>query len=215
MLLGSSVPKKHGGGWDFRQTKRKGVRATDPCRPPFRTPFLFCLLSEVQLLDDGTVAVDIKFDKVGSGLKNAGLLLCVSNARVGADSFYGYEVSLSSDGKVITVGKHKNNWEHIMDVAVNCNPTEWNNLKASHKELNKAKRETARVYRLYRSVAQRLIDERRRMLRLCRLAKDCVTGHHSLTDALAALHARAHLDGQLKVFTLEDFVKNLKKNFSR
>ena len=82
---------------------------------------------------------------------------------------------------------------------------EWNNLKASHKELNKAKRETARVKRLYRSVAQRLIDERLRMLRLCRLAKDCVTGHHSLTDALAALHARAHLDGQLKVFTLDDF----------
>ena len=82
---------------------------------------------------------------------------------------------------------------------------EWNNLKASHKELQKAKRETARVKRLYRSVAQRLIDERLRMLRLCRLAKDCVIGHHSLTDALAALHARAHLDGQLKEFTLKDF----------
>lgn len=82
---------------------------------------------------------------------------------------------------------------------------EWNNLKASHKELQKAKRETERVNKLYRSMAKRLIDERRRMLRLCRLAKDCVTGHHSLTDALAALHARAHLDGQLKEFTLKDF----------
>ena len=59
--------------------------------------------------------------------------------------------------------------------------------------------------RLYRSVAKRLIDERQRVLRLCKLAKDCVTGHHSLTDALAALHARAHLDGQLKEFTLKDF----------
>jgi hypothetical protein len=82
---------------------------------------------------------------------------------------------------------------------------EWNNLKASHKELQKAKRETDRVNKLYRSLAKRMIDERRRMLRLCRLAKDCVTGHHSLTDALAALHARAHLDGQLKEFTLKDF----------
>jgi hypothetical protein len=82
---------------------------------------------------------------------------------------------------------------------------EWNNLKASHKELNKAKRETERVNRLYRSVAKRLIDERLRVLRLCRLAKDCVTGHHSLTDALAALHARAHLDGQLKRLTIGDF----------
>jgi hypothetical protein len=50
-----------------------------------------------------------------------------------------------------------------------------------------------------------MIDERRRILRLCKLAKDCVTGHHSLTDALAALYARAHLDGQLKEFTLADF----------
>ena len=82
---------------------------------------------------------------------------------------------------------------------------EWNNLKASHKELQKAKRETDRVNKLYRSLARRMIDERRRMLRLCRLAKDCVTGHHSLTDALATLHARAHLDGQLKEFTLKDF----------
>ena len=82
---------------------------------------------------------------------------------------------------------------------------EWNNLKASHKELQKAQRETERVNRLYRSLAKRLIDERRRVLRLCRLAKDCVTGHHSLTDALAALHARAHLDGQLKELGVEDF----------
>lgn len=82
---------------------------------------------------------------------------------------------------------------------------EWNNLKASHKELQKAQRETERVNRLYRSLAKRMIDERQRVLRLCRLAKDCVTGHHSLTDALSALHARAHLDGQLKEFTLADF----------
>lgn len=82
---------------------------------------------------------------------------------------------------------------------------EWNNLKASHKELQKAQRETERVNRLYRNLARRMIDERHRVLRLCRLAKDCVTAHHSLTDALAALHARAHLDGQLKEFTLSDF----------
>ena len=82
---------------------------------------------------------------------------------------------------------------------------EWNNLKASHKELNKAKRETERINRLYRSLARRMIEERQRVLRLCRLAKDCVSGHHSLTDALAALHARVHLDGQLKEFTLNDF----------
>ena len=82
---------------------------------------------------------------------------------------------------------------------------EWNNLKASHKELQKAKRETERLNKLYRSLARRMIEERRRVLRLCELAKDCVVGHHSLTDALATLHARVHNDGQLKEFTLADF----------
>ena len=82
---------------------------------------------------------------------------------------------------------------------------EWNNLKASHKELQKAKRETERITKMYRSTAKRLIDERHRVLRLCRLANNCVTGHHSLTDALAALHARVHQDNQLKELSLKDF----------
>lgn len=82
---------------------------------------------------------------------------------------------------------------------------EWNNLKASHKELQKAKRETERITKMYRSTAKRLIDERHRVLRLCKLAKNCVTGHHSLTDALAALHARVHQDNQLKELSLKDF----------
>ena len=81
-------------------------------------------------LTKGTVEVDIKFDKNGSGSHNAGLLLCVSRPRVGADNFYGYEISLASNGKKIVVGKHKNNWEHIIDVTVDCVPTEWHNLKA-------------------------------------------------------------------------------------
>ena len=82
---------------------------------------------------------------------------------------------------------------------------EWNNLKASHKELQKAKRDLARTDAKYRNAVKRLIDERRRMLRLCRLAKDCTIGHHSLTDALTALHARVHNDGQLKELSLKDF----------
>ena len=82
---------------------------------------------------------------------------------------------------------------------------EWNNLKASHKELQKAEREVDKVNRKYRALANKMIKERHRMLRLCNLAKACVTGHHSLTDALAALHARVHNDGQLKELSLADF----------
>ena len=82
---------------------------------------------------------------------------------------------------------------------------EFHNQKASHKELQKAQREVDKVNRKYRALANKMIKERHRMLRLCNLAKACVTGHHSLTDALAALHARVHNDGQLKELTLADF----------
>ena len=82
---------------------------------------------------------------------------------------------------------------------------EWNNLKASHKELQKAKRETESITKMYRSVVIKLIKERHRVLRLCKLANNCIIGHHSLTDALAALHARVHQDNQLKELSLKDF----------
>jgi membrane-associated HD superfamily phosphohydrolase len=82
---------------------------------------------------------------------------------------------------------------------------EFHNQKASHKELQKAQREVDKVNRKYRALANKMIKERHRMLRLCNLAKACVTGNHSLTDALAALHARVHNDGQLKELTLADF----------
>ena len=82
---------------------------------------------------------------------------------------------------------------------------EFHNQKASHKELQKAQREMDKVNRKYRALANKMIKERHRMLRLCNLAKACVTGHHSLTDALAALHARVHNDGQLKELSMADF----------
>ena len=88
------------------------------------------LVCNKDVISNGTVEVDIKFDKMGSSGNNAGLLLSVSRPRVGADSFYGYEVSLSSDGKMVTIGRHKNNWVHYADINVDCVPTEWNNLKA-------------------------------------------------------------------------------------
>ena len=82
---------------------------------------------------------------------------------------------------------------------------EWNNQKASRKEIQKAEREMDKVNRKYRALANKMIKERHRMLRLCNLAKACVTGHHSLTYALAALHARVHNYGQLKELSLSDF----------
>ena len=82
---------------------------------------------------------------------------------------------------------------------------EFHNTKAIHKEMQKVQREKDHINRKYRNISKRLIDERRRVLRLCRLAKDCTLGKSSLTDALAALHARAHQDSMLKELSLKDF----------
>lgn len=75
----------------------------------------------------GSVEAEIKLNDGG---ENAGLLLRVSQPGNGADNFYGYEISLAGNGEKIIIGKHKKNFEHIKDIPVQCNPTEWNHLKA-------------------------------------------------------------------------------------
>lgn len=80
---------------------------------------------------EGSVSADVKFS---GGGENAGLLLRVSQPGNGADSFNGYEISLASNGEKIVIGKHKQNFEHIKDVPVSCNPSVWNNLKAVMKD---------------------------------------------------------------------------------
>lgn len=62
---------------------------------------------------------------------NAGLLLNVSQPGNGADSFYGYEVSLAADGTKVVIGKHKNNFEQMATIPVAICPTEWNRLAAT------------------------------------------------------------------------------------
>ena len=75
----------------------------------------------------GRVETDLRFDGRGD---NAGLLLRVSRPGNGADNFFGYEISLAADGKKVVIGKHKNNFTHLADIPVGCNPAAWNTLGA-------------------------------------------------------------------------------------
>jgi len=87
------------------------------------------LVYDAKEISNGIVETEIKFEtKEGD---NAGLLINVSKAGNGADNFFGYEISLKADGRKIVIGKHKNNFEHIRDIDVECNPTEWNRLKVT------------------------------------------------------------------------------------
>lgn len=85
------------------------------------------LVYDKKEIADGSVEVELKFNGGGD---NAGLIVCTSQPGNGADSFYGYEISLASNGEKIVIGKHKKNFEHVKDIPVKCDPTAWNNLKA-------------------------------------------------------------------------------------
>ena len=77
-------------------------------------------------------------------------------------------------------------------------------LKLCNKEIAKLKREVYDANKNHRSIAKRLVDERARTLQIVELARNCAIGKHSLTDALAKLHAFVRKVGPLKRLKLSD-----------
>ena len=73
-------------------------------------------------LSVGEVSVDVKLTEATGG--NEGLILKVNNAGIGADAFTGYEVSLERPGQLV-VGRHRQNWEPIRNVACDVPVKEW------------------------------------------------------------------------------------------
>ena len=78
-------------------------------------------------VDNGSVEVDLRLS--GSAANNAGLLVRVNDPGNGADNFEGYEISLAADGKKVIFGKHRQNWQSLKEVFVDCSPQAWNKLK--------------------------------------------------------------------------------------
>lgn len=85
------------------------------------------LVSELPPFRDGSVSVDLTFARNSGG--NAGLLLRVSDAKIGADAFNGYEVSLDPLAQRVILGKHRNNWQPLQSAAVTFEPTQSTRLK--------------------------------------------------------------------------------------
>ena len=77
-------------------------------------------------------------------------------------------------------------------------------LKLCNKEIAKMKREVYDANKNHRGIAKRLVAERARTLQIVELARDCAVGKHSLTDALAKLHAYVRKVGPLKRLKLSD-----------
>ena len=124
----SNAPPKHwtsyGGDWTLRHD---GILKVGPEQGPK-------LIWDQAALRDGEVSVDLKF---ASGAANiGGLILRVSEPKVGADNWLGYEVSLNMTTKTILFGEHRNNWTPLAEVPSDIATDRWHRLKARMETLN-------------------------------------------------------------------------------
>jgi hypothetical protein len=94
----------HGGRW----TVKDGVIAIDGGPGPL------LVADGRKLAAADEVGVEVFLPGKARGV--AGLVVHVSNAKTGADTFLGYEVALSSDPQFLRLGRHRYNWEPIKDV---------------------------------------------------------------------------------------------------
>lgn len=87
------------------------------------------LLWESQPLAIGDVQVDLRFEP--SDAQIAGLLVAVSEPQVGADNWYGYEVSLNVGNQTVFVGDHRHNYQLLAAAPAVVTPGKWHRLRAT------------------------------------------------------------------------------------
>ena len=76
---------------------------------------------------DGIVEADIELPGTTGG--NAGLLVRVQHPSVGADSFAGYEISLSASSQQLILGKHRQDWQPLESVPTQIEAGRWHHLR--------------------------------------------------------------------------------------
>ena len=79
---------------------------------------------------DGSVEADVRLTDRGD---NAGLVVRVRNAGVGADNFDGYEVSISATGQKVILGRHRHNFELLVAAPAVITPGRWHRLRVTLK----------------------------------------------------------------------------------
>ena len=92
----------HGGGWTVRD---KAVWASGGPGPK--------LVARGTDFADGQAGVEVYFEGAAEG--NAGLIVRVSEAGVGADTFIGYEIALDPRAGHLRIGRHRHDFSLIKD----------------------------------------------------------------------------------------------------
>lgn len=105
----------YGGGWTVEPTQLR-VQSASGAK----------LVREALAFADGTVAVDVRVDDANGD--NAGLILRVQNPRVGADTWTGYEISISPRNQAIILGRHQDNWQPLRSVPTALEVGRWYRL---------------------------------------------------------------------------------------
>lgn len=113
----------YGGQWTLQKDGCLSVRAEQGPK----------LIWDQQPFRQGRVSVEMKFR---SGQANiGGLILHVSEPKIGADNWLGYEVSFNMTKRSILLGEHRNNWQPLAEVPVDIQPDRWHQLSAEMVEL--------------------------------------------------------------------------------
>ncbi|MCA9051816.1 MAG: DUF1553 domain-containing protein, partial [Planctomycetaceae bacterium] len=86
------------------------------------------LLWEEHPVTDGEIQVELNLRSDNAHI--AGLLINVSDPQVGADNWYGYEVSLNADNQTVFVGLHNHGYQMLQQQTVSVRPGEWHSLRA-------------------------------------------------------------------------------------
>jgi hypothetical protein len=87
------------------------------------------LVCETPVAPDGTVQAQIELsDELGD---NAGLLIRIRNAGVGADSFDGYEIAFSAKNRSLLLGKHRHDYHLLDSVSLSSLAAGWHTLRVA------------------------------------------------------------------------------------
>jgi len=88
------------------------------------------LISSTVNQSSGDLKTQIRFTSNQGG--DAGFIFQVTQPAIGADTFNGYEVSLSPGGAYVVLGRHRQNWESISQVSCAVPLNQWIDLEVQY-----------------------------------------------------------------------------------
>ncbi len=86
------------------------------------------VLWDAEPIVDGEVRVEMKMTPNRASI--GGLVVHVSEPQVGADNWYGYEISLNAGNQTVMVGEHRHNWRQRQEQKVDTKSGVWHKLRA-------------------------------------------------------------------------------------